>query len=105
MEWWFNNSGQNLLKGVEGDESNPPLLADNLIVYFLRLIPEARESYNRVVTSMLEDEQLRLEKVTASAQYILPDYQETEDRFQSRQNTAGVRTSGRYGGTRRGGNA
>ena len=105
MEWWFNNSGENLLKGVEGDESNPIRLSENLVVYFLRLIPEARESFNRVVPTMLEEEQLRLQAMAAtSAKFMLPDYKKTEDDFQSRQNKAGVRTSGRYGGTRRGGN-
>lgn len=103
MEWWFNNSGLNLLKGVEGDTSNPIRLSDATIVLFLRTIPAARSSFNRVVPSMLEDEQIRLRAIAeGSAQYMLPVA--VDDAFQHRLNTEGVRTAGRFGGTRRGGN-
>lgn len=104
MEWWFNNSGQNLLSGVVGDTSNPIRLPDATIVYFLRINPDARRSFNRVVPTMLEDEQLRLQQLAVSAQYLVPDYTAVEDNFQSKQNKMGIRNTGRYGGTRRGGN-
>jgi DNA-binding NarL/FixJ family response regulator len=105
MEWWYNNSGLNLLKGVDGDTSNPIRLPDATIIQFLRTIPAARSSFNRIVPNMLEDEQIRLRAIAeGSAKYVLPDYEAVEDTFQNRQNTAGVRTAGRFGGTRRGGN-
>jgi hypothetical protein len=104
VEWWFNNSGDNLLKGVEGDTTNPIRLSDTVLVDFLRRIPAARESFNRLVPNMLEDEQTRLREVIAgSAQNLSLDYLR-EDSFQSLLNKAGVRTAGRFGGTRRGGN-
>lgn len=105
MEWWYNNSGLNLLKGVEGDTDNPIRLPDATIIQFLRTIPAARDSFNRLVPTMLPEEQDRLRgAIAVSATYMLPDYKQAEDRFQARQNTVGVRTAGRYGGTRRGGN-
>lgn len=104
MEWWYNNSGQNLLKGVEGDLTNPPRLPAATIVQFLRTIPDSRLSFNRVVGTMLEDEQLRLQGLAESAMYLVPDYKIVEDMFQASQNKVGVRTAGLYGGTRRGGN-
>lgn len=103
-EWWLNNSQDNLLKGVEGDEDNLPRLSDEAIVDFLRRIPAARLSFNRLVPSMLEEEQERLRLLARSAQFVMLDPQTAEDNFQSGQNKAGVRTTGPRGGTRIGGN-
>ena len=105
MEWWFNNSGLNLLKGVEGDESNPIRLSDVLIIDFLRRNPAARESFNRLVPNMLDEEQVRLRAIASgSAKYRYSDYTQVEDNFQSLSNKVGIQTTGRFGGTRRGGN-
>lgn len=104
-EWWFNNSGLNLLKGVEDDTDNPPRLPVDFIIDFLRRIPAARDSFNRLVPNMLEGEQERLRAMVSSANLIMPDYKAVEDAFQAAHNKVGVRTTGRYGGTRRGGNA
>lgn len=104
MEWWFNNAGLNLLKGVAGDESNPLRLPDESIIQFLRNIPAARTSFNRLVPTMLEDEQIRLRAIASgSAKYLTSEYLYA-DNEQAVQNRMGVRTTGRYGGTRRGGN-
>lgn len=99
MEWWINNSNQNLLGGVD-----PPRLPDDMIVSFLKTIPGARESFNRLVPQMLPEEQARLWPLAETAKYLQRDYKAVEDDFQARLNKAGVRTAGRYGGTRRGGN-
>lgn len=105
MEWWFNNSGLNLLKGVDGDEENPIRLPDASIVAFLRSIPAARASFNLLVPTMLEDEQVRLRAIASgTAKYITSEYQYA-DNEQAMQNRMGVRTTGKFGGTRRGGNA
>lgn len=103
-EWWINDSGLNLLKGVEGDDLNPPRLSDDLIVLFLRTIPQSRESFNRLVPSMLEDEQYRLNDLALSAVHMSVSTTQWEDQFQSLMNRSGTRTCGPYGGTRRGGN-
>jgi len=103
-EWWLNNSGLNLLKGVEDSESNPTRLSDEFIVDFLRRIPAARTSFNRLVPNMLPEEQTRLRGLVHSAELQTVDRLTVEDAFQASQNKAGVRTVGRYGGTRRGGN-
>lgn len=103
-EWWINNSGLNLLKGAEGDDDNPRRLTDDQIIDFLRRIPAARDSFERLVPTMLEDEQERLRGLAVSAFYLASDPKTIEDAFQSRQNKAGVRTTGPRGGTRIGGN-
>lgn len=103
MDWWYNNSGLNLLKGVLGDETNPIRLPDASIVEFLRRIPAARDSFERLVPTMLEEEQVRLRQLALSCQHLDEGYR-YEDAFQRVMNRQGVRTAGRYGGTRRGGN-
>ena len=103
-EWWLNNSGLNLLKGVEDDEDNPIRLSSVMILSFLRTIPAARDSFNRLMPSMLEEEQERLRGLAISAQFVQPDYKAVEDAFQSAQNKAGVH-AGPSGGTRIGGNS
>lgn len=103
-EWWINNSGLNLLKGVEGDDTNPPRLADHIIVAFLRQHPQARTSFNRLVPNMLPDEQERLNALAGSATFLQVDNTTLSDSFQASQNKAGIRTTGRRGGQRIGGN-
>lgn len=102
--WWINNSGLNLLKGVDGDRGNPIRLSDLYIVDFLRQIPAARDAFNRLVPNMLPDEQTRLRGIASASKFMQLDYKAVEDNFQATLNTVGVHTSGRYGGTRRGGN-
>lgn len=104
MDWWYNNSGLNLLKGVEGDVNNPIRLPSATIIDFLRRIPAARDSFNRLVPNMLEEEQIRLRKLAESCPSLDTGYR-YEDDFQALQNRQGVRTTGRFGGTRRGGNS
>ena len=103
MNWWYNNSGLNLLKGVDGDDSNPLRLPDATIIDFLRRIPAARAGFEAAVPNMLPEEQDRLRKLALSCQHLDESYR-YEDAFQNTQNKQGVRTAGRYGGTRRGGN-
>jgi len=102
-EWWVDNTGQNLLKGVEGDELNPIRLDDSFIIDLLRRIPAARDSFNRLAPTMLPEEQERLEEIAQAAAFLQKDYQEASDDFQGQQNTAGIRTTGSRGGTRIGG--
>lgn len=104
-EWWINNSGLNLLKGVENDEDNPIRLPASDIVDFLRRIPAARSSFERLVPLMLEEEQDRLRSLAQSAYYSASDPKAVEDAFQANQNKAGVRTTGSRGGQRIGGNS
>jgi len=102
--WWTNNSNLNLLKGVNDDEDNPIRLSDDMILYFIRTIPAARTAFEQTVPQMLPEEQERLRALAMSAQYMQPDSKAVEDAFQSALNKAGVKTTGRYGGARRGGN-
>jgi hypothetical protein len=103
-EWWIDDTGRNTLRGVAGDTNNPPILPDEFILDFLRTIPEARESFNRLYPTMLPAEQERLDPIAASARFLQPDIKAVDDGFQARQNTAGIHTTGPQGGTRVGGN-
>jgi hypothetical protein len=103
-EWWIDNVGRNLLKGVHGDATNPPLLPDDYIFDFLRRIPAARDSFNRLYPTMLPEEKDRLDLISEGALYLQPDIKATEDAFQRSQNAVGIFTTGPYGGTRYGGN-
>ena len=99
MEWWFDNSGQNLLKGVVGDVNNHIRLADEAIVDFLMEIQDARDSFNRLVPTMLPAEQDRLKALIAGAPTLAPlIHDRVSDNFQHRMNTMSIRTSGPRGG-------
>lgn len=98
-EWWYTDAGQNLLKGVEDDESNPPRLDSASIVSFLQNIPAARESFERVVPQMLPEEQDRLRYLAETiAHYPARDPKDVEDHFQHVLNTGGIRVCGPRGG-------
>ena len=104
-EWWIDNVGRNCLRGVHGDFANPPILPDDYIFDFLRRIPAARESFNRLYPTMLPEEQARLDTIADGARYIQPDIKATEDAFQRGQNAVGIFTTGPNGGRRYGGNS
>jgi hypothetical protein len=89
-EWWFNDTGDNTLKGVEGDEANPIRLQDAFIRDFLRMIPDARASFERVVPTMLEDEKARLIPLAATVSPITTDVLENSDGFQHHMNGQGI---------------
>ena len=80
--FWINNSGQNMLGGVDGDPSNPPMLPDEYIVRFLRMIPAARPSFDVLFPQMSALEQQRLNGLLHSAQsYIQTDPVNDTDAF------------------------
>ncbi len=97
-EFWVNNSGQNLLAGVD-----PPVLEDEFILDFLRRIPDARASFERLYPTMEPEERERLRDLAEGLPLWIPPTVR-EDFFQKRQNTAGIFTTGPRGGSRRGGN-
>ena len=97
-EFWVNASGQNLLGGID-----PPVLEDDDILDFLRRIPDARASFERLYPTMTVEERTRLRALTEGLPLWI-DPHTREDNFQNRQNTEGIFTTGPRGGTRRGGN-
>ena len=98
-EWWINNVGQNLLKGVEGEELNPIRLKDEDIIEFLRRIPEARASFERIFPTLLLAEQERLAPLANYAfNNTRRDPSTVSDAFQRSQNTVGIYTTGPKGG-------
>lgn len=104
-EWWIFDNGTNSLKGVPGDVTNPPVLTDGQIFDFLRHIPEARKSLNRLYPTLLPEEQARLDPIIQGAKFLQPDDKAASDLFMRRQNTDGIFTTGPHGGTRYGGNS
>lgn len=95
MEWWITKSGDNTLKGVVGDPDNPIQLDNETIVHFLMHIPQARASFDRLLPTMLLEEQDRLEYLISGSAGLQPLTREmVEDNFQRRLNTDGVRRGG-----------
>lgn len=98
-DWWYNNTGQNMLAGVPDDPDNPPRIDDELIADLLTRIPAARESFNRIVPTMLPEEQARLLAIAAgSASLNALNHHAVHDQFQHRFNTTGIRVAGPRGG-------
>jgi hypothetical protein len=100
-DWWDNDIGTNLLKGVDGSTDNPPCLEDEAIVEFLVRIPASRAAFLRMVGNMLPAEQTRLMGLYSCAvppPSTLMDPNSQSDSFQHRMNSGPVRTSGPRGG-------
>lgn len=94
-EFWINDNGQNMLKGVAGDTSNPIMLPDEWVVDFLLRIPDARASFDRLYPDLLPGEKTRLEvlRSTAASQMIL-DEVTASDRLQLTLNRSGIQRGG-----------
>ena len=98
-EWWYDECGTNLLKGIYDDPDNLPLLEDNHIIEFLNHVPAALESFRRIVPNMLPEEQERLWPLSVGIpQYNYSDPGVESDSFQNRWNRSGIRTAGPRGG-------
>lgn len=95
MEWWFQHGNENMLKGVEGDETNPPMLTGDQITHFLQHIPQAMASYNRIYPTLLPEERARLDSIVEGAPSLKPLVRENmEDAWQHRMNTPRVQRGG-----------
>jgi len=90
-EWWYDDTGANLLKGVEDDPDNPILLWNDMIVDFLSTIPAALESFNRVVPTMLVAEQDRLNALAVGVpKYTYQNEKDFHDVLQKNWNMSGI---------------
>jgi len=109
--WIAQDTGQNTLRGVEVYNAelnqmvpcpcNPAVLPSEFIIDFLRTNKFARLSFNDLrqqVTDWTDEEIQRLDLIAQTAEYMTFDYQNENDRFQARQNTAGIYTAGPNGG-------
>jgi len=97
-EFWINGEGQNMLKGLAGDATNPLMLSDEYIVEFLLHIPDARASFDRLYSTMLPAEQARLYVLrnTAPASGFVLDDVEAADRLQSTLNANRIPRGGEW---------
>jgi hypothetical protein len=78
------------LKGVHGDETNPPVISDEEILYYLYRVPKARTDFNIVYETLLPEEQERLSTLleqNPNVQYMLPDWGELDKDLSKHQNT------------------
>ena len=103
--WWVNDSGINLLKGVEGDPQNPIILGDDLILDFYHRIPQARIDMEAILPSMSPAEKLRIKTLLAHNPIATAPWvseSEQSEAFMRKMNTAGVHTAGPGGGTGKG---
>ena len=95
VEFWIDDSGQNVLKGVEHDPCNPILLQADVILYALVHDPQAAPSFDRLFPAMLPEEKCRLEPIRYSSKLGLEEDDITQlDIFMRGYNTAGVRRGG-----------
>lgn len=101
--WWYIGQ-QNMLAGIEGDETNPAKLPDTYIAYFFNTIPLSIPGYEEVRSTLTAEEQARCDSLLSQAQHFSLTPVKNSDKFQSTMNKQGVYTTGSYGGTRRGGN-
>lgn len=95
-EWWINDVGENMLAGDPCDPCNPIRLGDEAIVEFMQHIPAARDSFFRLVPTMLPGEQARLNYLAEGVAGPEPLTWDTiTDTFQHRQNVT-VRRGGAW---------
>jgi len=81
--YWIRESGQNTLKGVEGDPDNPPVLPANIILEFLSDgNQKARDDFQALLPSMTYEEQLRLNEIFSFSTSPKEFPQIVEDKFQ-----------------------
>lgn len=107
-EWWITPNGINMLGGLDvfnsetgmydNDPNNPAKLNRNDIIDFLKTIPSARSSFNRLYPTMSTDEKSRLDEIAVASKFMIRNPKEVEDNFQKRLNTQGIYTTGKRGG-------
>lgn len=93
QEWWFDGSGRNMLAGDPIDPNNLPLMDDDHILDFLRRIPDAIVSFNRLVPTMTVIERIRLNDLASRVRPQL-DEKDFIDVVQGNWNRKGVRSRG-----------
>ena len=95
--FWVRDTGQNTLKGVEGDEANSPVLPDYLILEFLSDgNQKARDDFQALLPSMLPQEQERLNTLWAFSTKPQKNEQIIEDEFQNSMNTLRINRANRH---------
>lgn len=82
-----------MLAGLVGSTDNPAKMEDAAIIDFLRRIPDARASFDRVFPTMSVDEQARLQ-ILSDISPPQKDVRDAEDAFQNGWNRRGIRPRG-----------
>ena len=107
-EWWITPNGENMLSGLDvfnaetgrydNDTTSPAKLNRVDIIDFLKTIPSARSSFNRLYSTMSDEEKVRLDEIAKASKFMDSNPQTVEDNFQRRMNTQGIYTTGPRGG-------
>lgn len=108
VEWWITPNGTNMLSGLDvfnvetgmydNDETNPAKMNRYDIIDFLKSIPLARASFNRIYPTMSAEEKIRLDEIAKACKFVPRNPKDVEDTFQRRMNTQGIYTTGKKGG-------
>lgn len=83
-EWWYDELRRNYLKGIPGDENNPPLLSNEDILYYLYRVPRARADYLIIMDIVTPEERARLQSIlddNPNVRYMLPDWPAEDKKF------------------------
>ncbi len=96
-EFWVTTDGQNMLAGVDGNFANPIRLTDDFIVDFLLHIPNARASLERLLPTLLPEEQDRISALWESVRSgFFVDAVQASDWFQTSLTTSGIFRGGEW---------
>ncbi len=99
--WWINSYGENRLKGVKDDPTNPIRIQDKDILYYLQQYPDSYDDYFLLIPYMLPEEQVRLRNLITDNPYVtvpLVDPSVQNDRIQRAWMRRGIYTAGPRGG-------
>lgn len=100
--WWVSETGVNMLEGDPDDPENPVKLPDASVIEFIHKIPQARIDLEICFPTLSEVAQTRIKNLISANPFIQKPMESPitkADDFQFRQNTAGVYTAGKFGGT------
>lgn len=98
--WNRIGDNENTLRGVPGDPDNPVRLPDDFIIFALQTSTEARAAFDKILPSLLPEEQARLQKILDDHPDVrfVEDSQNIADATQRIHNRAGIYTTGPRGG-------
>ena len=100
VNFWVDDNGRNTLKGILGDPDNPAVLTDAFIVNGLNRTLKAVEDFNKILPTLLPEEQDRLNALITENPLLVKTLplESADDTLQRSFNAVPVYTLGRRGG-------
>lgn len=102
--FWIDNNGNNTLRGIPGDPDNPAVLPDFHIVNALQRTQRAHDDLQKILPTLLPEEQERINDLIALNPYLVKTIDKTapsDDNVQKRFNDIPVYFAGRFNGAGR----